>query len=124
MKPIINILFTVVFLSCTNKLILPSFFEGQCYESAKGHLFTGNRICFYADQKYKYIGHGPSVFVSEGNWKYEKSKNEIELTSIAPINKDALKNTVDTMWLDLTGKKIKVKNHNQFFFEEILYKSK
>jgi outer membrane biogenesis lipoprotein LolB len=121
MKLTIIVIITVFLFSCTNKVLLQTSFDDKCYESARGHLFAGNRICFYSDGKFKYLAHGPSVFVSEGYWKYQKSNNEIELIS---ISLNTLNNTVDTMQIDLTSKKIKVKSGKQLLFEEILYKLK
>jgi hypothetical protein len=105
-------------------MLLQSSIEIRCYHSAKGHLFAGNEICFYSDSVFKYVGHGPSTFISNGIWKYSKSKNEIELTSIISDSDTRFKNRVDTMWVDLTGKKIKVKSDNQFSFEEVIYRLK
>lgn len=104
-------------------MLQQSSFERRCYQSDEGHLFAGNEICFYSDSAFKYIGHGPSTFISTGNWKYDKLSNEIELTSIVS-NTNNFKNRVDTMWVDLTGKKIKVRKDNQIMFEEIMYKLK
>ncbi len=121
MKQIVILLFTFLLLSCTNKLFMGSYFEDKCYESLRGHLFDGNRICFQTDGKFKYIGHGPSVFVSEGIWKFEKSTNEIELIS---LNTNNFINRIDTMWIDLTGKRIEVKGSNKLLFENVSYKLK
>jgi hypothetical protein len=124
MKQLIILLLAIGLFSCTQKILQQSSFEGMCYESNKGHLFAGNQFCFYPNNAFKYIGHGPSIFISSGNWKYIKSSNEIELTSNAANIAISFKNRVDTMWIDLTGKRIKVKNKKQFLFDKIIYSLK
>ena len=84
-------------------MLQQSSFESRCYQSDKGHLFAGKEICFYSDSAFKYVGHGPSIFVSSGNWRYDKLTNKIELTS--SHDGSNFKNRVDTMWVDLRGKK-------------------
>jgi hypothetical protein len=118
------IFFTVGLNSCNPKMLLQSSFEGKCYQSVKGHLFAGNEICFYSDSVFRYVGHGPSTFVSNGSWKYDKLNNEIELSSISSDYISRFKNRVDTMWVELTRTKIKVKHERQFLFEEVIYKLK
>jgi hypothetical protein len=119
MKSLIITLFVIELFSCTRNMLQKS--EGRCYESAQGPIFAGNQICFYSNNAFKYVGHGPSVFISSGIWKYNKSSNEIELTS-NPDNKITIfKNRIDTMWIDITGKRIKVKNKKQILFEKVIY---
>lgn len=101
---ILILLFATGIISCNPKIYQQASFEKKCYQSSRGHLFAGNEICFYSDSTFKYLGHGPSIFVSGGNWKFNQS-NEIELTSVASGNSNIYKNRIDTMWLDLTGKK-------------------
>lgn len=87
----------------------PSSFEGKRFESNRGPLYLGNQIWFRKDGAFKYIGHGPSVFISTGYLMYDSSKREIELTSEDKFNY-AARNSVDTMWVDLSHKRIKIKS--------------
>lgn len=114
--------FIIGVISCSPKILQQSSFEKKCYQSERGHLFTGNKICFNSDSSFQFVGNGPSTFISNGNWKYSILSNEIELTSTAPSNVKNFKDRVDTMWVNLTGKKVKVKNSSQIVFEEIIYR--
>ncbi len=118
----LTIFFVIGIISCSPKMLQQSSFVKSCYQSEKGHLFAGNEICFYSDSAFKFVGNGPSTFISNGNWKYSSHSNEIELTSIAPSDVGNFKDRVDTMWVNLTGKKIKIKSSNQIVFEEIIYR--
>lgn len=92
-----------------------SSLEGKHFESNRGLLYSGNQIWFSKNGAFKYIGHGPSVFISTGYWKYDSSKREIEVISEDKFNY-AARNSVDTMWVDLSHKKIKIKSSVEIIF--------
>lgn len=97
---------------------------GKNFESPKGPLFPGNKISFNADSTFRYAGYGPSVFVSAGYWRYDKVKNEIEVTSDAKLNTLTPGVRFDSGWVDLSGKKINIKSANAIIFNDIVYKLK
>lgn len=120
----LTIFLSIGIISCSPKILQQSSFAKKCYRSEKGHLFAGNEICFYTDSTFKCVINGPSTFISNGNWKYNSFSNEIELTSATSSNSNNFKDRVDTMWINLTGKKINVKSSSQIVFEEIIYRFK
>ncbi|MDI9364464.1 MAG: hypothetical protein QM541_05905 [Flavobacterium sp.] len=124
MKTLTLVIFFIIGVISCNPKILQQSFEKKCYQSERGHLFTGNKICFNSDSSFQYVGNGPSTFISNGKWKYNSFNKEIELTSITSNNPNNFKNRVDTMWVNLTGKKINVKSSSQIVFEEIIYRFK
>jgi len=121
MKLLLFAILIIGLFSCSSKIFKSSTFEGCCFRSARGPLFEGNQICFYPDSKFKYVAHGPSIFVSTGYWTFKKSSKEIQLVS---DKNNFFKNRIDTMWIDMTGKRIKVKSKRQLLIENLLYNVK
>lgn len=123
MKGIISILLSVVIFSCSQTIFQQSSSEGKYFESSRGPLFAGNQIWFNKGNTFRYIGHGSSIFLSMGYWKYDESKNEIVLSSDISF-KPTTTNPIDTMWVDLSGKRIKIKSEKKILFEEVTYNLK
>ena len=103
MKRIISILLSVIIFSCSQRIFQQSYFQGKYFESSRGPFFAGNQIWFNIVNTFKYIGQRPSIFLSMGYWKYDESKNEIELSSDISF-KPTTTNPIDTMWVDVSGK--------------------
>jgi len=116
---VIIIVFVLLFSSCSRQVAPDFFLKGKYFESHQGHLFGANKLWFNQDYTYKFIRNGPSIFLSTGSWQYNKINNTIELTSGKDIIR--VRNTVDTMWMNMTGTVIKVKNKNKILFDNIIY---
>lgn len=120
----LTIFLSIGIISCSPKILQQSSFAKKCFRSENGHLFAGNEICFYTDSTFNFVINGPSTFISNGNWKYNIFSNEIQLTSSTSIIFNNSRSRIDTMWINLTGKKIHVKNSSQIIFEDIIYRFK
>lgn len=120
----LTIFLSIGIISCSPKILQQSSFEKKCFRSENGHLFAENEICFYTDSNFNCLINGPSTFISIGKWKYNRFSNEIELTSATSSNSNSFRGRVDTMWINLTGKKIHVKSGSQIVFEDIIYRFK
>ena len=123
MKIIKILLVTPLFIVCSctlNKLNQESF-NDKTYQSSHGPLFIGNKITFNADKTFVYIGHGPSVFLSKGNWECDRSVNEIILHSRQPEERFLQPKSVDTLWINISNSKVKVVAKNKIIFENTTY---
>ena len=116
---VIIIFFLISIFSCSRGLVSESSFKGTYYESHRGHLFGANQLWLNGDSTFRFIGNGPSIFLSQGFWKYDKLNYVIHLTSRHDIL--GIRKTVDSMWIDMTGKRIKVKNKEQLLLDEVVY---
>lgn len=115
----IIIVFFFLLLSCSRKSVSHFSIGGKYYESQRGHLFGANKLWLNSDSTFKFILNGPSIFLSLGSWKYDKLNNTIELFSSQDII--GQRRTVDTMWIDMTGKIINVTNEKQLMLDQTTY---
>lgn len=88
------------------------------------HPIAENRISFSADSSFTYIGHVPSVFLSEDWWKYNSTTKEIAFVSKRSNQKFIDSITVDTLWVNISNKKALFVTKNRLLFDGITYYEK
>lgn len=110
----------IILFSCSEKIYQQTVFDHKHFESSRGPLFSGNQIWFKSANTFEYIMHSPVIYISKGHWKYDSHKNEITLIADIPFTK-TFPHTIDTMWLDVTGKKMQIKSEKKILFDGILY---
>ncbi|MBC6493206.1 hypothetical protein ACFSQD_12615 [Flavihumibacter stibioxidans] len=104
--------------SCSPRMALKS---ERCFKSKLNPVYGGQSVfCIQPDSSFAYYGSGPSFFLSKGRWQYDGDRNEILLSTYNDL-KPAFKNPIDTMWVDLTQKRIKVLSKKKIVFENIIY---
>ena len=113
------IIFLVILFSCSRRPVDGYSLAGKYYESLRGPLFGGNKLWLNKDSTFRLVKSGRAYFLSEGKWTYNDSKNEIKLTAGQSTIK--YRTAIDTLWLDLNGKVVKVRNKKQLFFDEAVY---
>jgi hypothetical protein len=121
MKTIFLIYFLALIGACSSKIYNSSIVSSKTFESNRGPLFGGNRFIFNPDSSFVYIAHGPSIFLSKGNWQYDKTAREIVLRSFNPDNRFINPKTIDTFWVDISNKKVKVVSNKKLLFENTTY---
>lgn len=119
MKQVIIFFLMLLLLSCSQGIFSFSESTDRYYESATGHLFSGNKLWLNLDSTYRLIIHGPSTFKSIGTWTYNKSNREILLT---PGQSDLTNEEyIDTMWINVEVIKMKVVNDHKLLYDGIIY---
>jgi hypothetical protein len=121
MKIIFLICFLALIGACSSKIYNSSIVSNKTFESNRGPLFGGNSFTFDTDSSFVYVAHGPSIFLSKGNWQYDKTAKEIVLRSFNPDNRFIDPKTIDTFWVDISNKKIKVVSNKKLLFENTTY---
>jgi hypothetical protein len=121
MKAIFLIFFLASLGACSSKIYNSLIVDTKTFESNKGPLFSGNKFTFTPDSSFIYIAHGQSIFLSKGKWQYDKTTREIVLRSFNPNNRFITPQTIDTFWVDISNKKIKVVSSKKLFFEGNIY---
>lgn len=116
--------FLLFFGACDAKIHNTSLLNGKTYESNRGPLFGGNMFIFNSDNSFTYIGQGPVIFISRGTWDYYTDVKAIVLQSENPDVKYIKPKKMDTLWVDLSQKQIKVVSKRKIKFNGIEYYSK
>jgi hypothetical protein len=117
---IIAVLLLTQLCCCTTQKETQSYFGEKYFENPRGHVYSESKIWFKNDSTFKFVGSGPSMFLSEGRWLYDRTKREIKLITDNKL-RPSINNYIDTMWVDLSGKNIKVLSKTKILFEDKLY---
>ena len=108
--------------SCSPQMRQGGAVGGRSYESKGGHInYKGNRLTFNTDSTFVYTGYGPSVYLSRGQWHYDRQNKELVLTSAQTPAKFIHPATVDTFWVDLSSKKVKIRSQKEVIFDSTRY---
>ncbi len=98
-------------------------FEGNCYVNPLGYPHDwGSILCFYPGNKFKFIERAAGVHISEGTWIFDNKRRTITLTTVPVENSEYVNTRLDTIWNDLTGTKVNVRNKRQIVYDRLLYK--
>lgn len=115
------LLFIFLVASCSPRAYQDLWIRGKIYESKSGPLYKGSRFNFNGDSTFVYTGYGPSVFLSKGIWKYDSLNREIILQSQKAEDKWINPKTVDTLWVNLSNKRIKIITKRKIKLDDITY---
>jgi len=117
------VLLSFIFLvaSCSPRAYQDLRIMGKIYESKSGPLYKGNRFNFSGDSTFVFTGYGPLVFLSKGIWKYDSLNREIILESQKAENKWINPKTLDTLWVNLSNKRIKIITKREIKLDGITY---
>ncbi|GAB2669274.1 hypothetical protein GCM10027036_23420 [Flavihumibacter cheonanensis] len=108
----------IIFCSCSSGKFLK---VGRDYKSKHNKGYGGQSIfSINPDNSFVYYGSGPSVFLSKGSWEYDSVNREIVLMTDNDL-KPVFSNPIDTIWVDLSKKRIRVLSEKKIVFENITY---
>lgn len=88
------------------------------YESKSGPLYRGSRLTF-TDSSFVYVGSGPSIFYCKG--RYKLNGEVIILKSGIPNARFINRQTVDTLWVDLHDKTIRILSDREIVLDSLSY---
>ena len=120
-KNVLLLSFIFLVASCSSRVYQDLVIRGKIYESKSGPLYKGSRFNFSGDSTFVYTGYGPSVFLSKGIWKYDDLNKEIILESQKAEDKWINPKTVDTLWVNLSNKRIKIITKREIKLDDITY---
>jgi hypothetical protein len=110
----VQILFVICFLLSTvacSREITHGFFESRAGGEENNFIFDKSRFIFKKKNS--------TDFLCEGSWIY--SKKYILLNTDLTSKPDTHIAVGDTMWVDLTGKRMRVLTKNKLNFEGVIY---
>lgn len=120
-KNVLLLSFIFLIASCSSRVYQDLVIRCEIYESKSGPLYKGSRFDFSGDSTFVYTGYGPSVFLSKGIWKYDILNREIILQSQKAEDKWINPKTVDTIWVNLSNKRIKIITKREIKLDDITY---
>ncbi|MDH7459707.1 hypothetical protein QEG73_00410 [Chitinophagaceae bacterium 26-R-25] len=105
---------------CVTQKEMQTYIGGKYFENPRGPLYSESKIWLNNDSTFKYSGSGPFVSFSQGRWFYDDKMQAIRLITDNKL-KPAFHNIIDTMWVYLSGKNIRVLSKTKIMLDDKPY---
>ena len=106
--------------ACSTKIVPEKTLSNRSFISRGNLAYGGQDRFIFLDNTFIYYGTGPAKIISKGQWIYIDAQREIGLKTDNSL-KPEIKNPIDTIWADLSGKNIKVISKKKIMFDDIIY---
>ncbi|PVD53788.1 hypothetical protein DC498_04570 [Terrimonas sp.] len=119
-----KLLFLAVVLlaySCNNKLKILTSLYGKELEASQSHLFSPSKLILYKDSTFEYSEGGPALKYSKGVWILNADKKSVTLGSIKGIEQKIDKQLVDTVFINLDGKIVKLRSKKKVEMNQTIF---
>ena len=111
----------IVMLLCSCSLNKQFKMGDNTFETQKQHAYGASKIILNKDSSFVYYGQGPSVFFSEGSWRYNEKKKIIQLISLKDTSKYMSSYRLDTVWVDISDYSSKLVSKEKISINGVLY---